>query len=170
MGRPTSLHRSKKEFAVTDIAQDRDIVQVLQSQHDQVRQMLAKIGKASATDRAGSFQELVTMLKAHEAAEESVVYPAIRGAGGESVANQRIAEEKEAETVIANLQKADPASSEFTEMFNKFQAAVEKHASAEESEVFPLLSKKFDDDKRRSMGSELQQAEQQNGWTPNGRH
>jgi len=63
---------------VTDIAQDQDIVKVLQSQHDQVREMLATIGKASAADRAGSFQELITMLKAHEAAEESVVYPAIR--------------------------------------------------------------------------------------------
>ena len=154
---------------MTDIAQDQDVVQVLQSQHDQVRKMLKTIGNASATDRAGAFQELVTMLKAHEAAEESVVYPAIRGKGGESVANQRIAEEKEAETVIANLQKADPASSEFTEMFNKFQAAVEKHASAEESEVFPLVSEQFDDGKRRSMASELLQAEQQHGWTPNGK-
>ncbi|HEY5423853.1 MAG TPA: hemerythrin domain-containing protein, partial [Ilumatobacteraceae bacterium] len=161
---------SQKEFAVTDIAQDQDIVKVLQSQHDQVREMLATIGKASAADRAGSFQELITMLKAHEAAEESVVYPAIRDVGGESVANKRIAEEKEAETVIAGLEKADPASSEFAEKFNKFHAAVEKHASAEESEVFPLLSKKFDNDKRRSMGSELQQVEQQHGWTPNGRH
>jgi len=155
---------------VTDIAQDQDIVKVLQSQHDQVREMLTSIGKASATNRAQSFQELISMLKAHEAAEESVVYPAIRGVGGESVANKRVAEEKEAETVIADLQKADPASSDFAEKFNKFQAAVEKHASAEESEVFPLLSKNFDADRRRSMGSELQQAEQKNGWTPNGRH
>src|SRR3954452_20424336 len=160
----------RKETAMTDIAQDQDIVQVLQSQHQQVREILTTLGKASATERAGQFRELITMLKAHEAAEESVVYPAIRGVGGESVANKRIAEEKEAETVISKLQQADPASSEFAEMFNKFHAAVEKHASAEESEVFPLLSKKFDQDTRRSMGSELKRAEQQNGWTPNGRH
>jgi len=155
---------------MTDIAQDQDIVKVLQSQHDQVREMLETIGKASAADRAGPFRELITILKAHEAAEESVVYPAIRGVGGDSVANKRVAEEKEAETVIAGLEKADPASSEFAEKFNMFHAAVEKHATAEESEVFPLLSKKFDNDTRRSMGAELQEAEQKNGWTPNGRH
>jgi len=153
---------------MTDIAQDQDIVQVLQSQHEQVRQILTRLGKASATERAGQFEEFITMLKAHETAEESVVYPAIRGVGGEAVADKRVAEQKEAEMVISRLQQADPASSEFAEMFNKFHAAVEKHAAAEESEVFPLLSKKFDEDSRRSMGSELQRAEQQNGWTPDG--
>ena len=53
---------------MTDIAQDQDIVKVLQSQHDQVREMLTSIGKATATNRAQSFQELISMLKAHEAA------------------------------------------------------------------------------------------------------
>ena len=154
---------------MTDIVQDQDIVQVLQSQHEQVRQMLTTLGKAQATERAGQFQQFITMLKAHETAEESVVYPAIRGVGGERVADQRIAEQKEAETVISQLQQADPQSGEFAEIFNKFHAAVEKHAAAEESEVFPLLAQKFDDDTRRSMGAELQRAEQQNGWTPDQR-
>jgi len=150
---------------MTDIAQDQDIVKVLQSQHEQVRELLTSIGSASAGGRAQPFKELISMLKAHETAEESVVYPAIRRVGGESIADKRIAEQKEAETVIAGLEKADPTSSEFAEMFNKFRAAVEKHATAEESEVFPLLSQKFDEDTRRTMGSQLQQEEQRQGWT-----
>jgi len=150
---------------MTDIAQDQDIVKVLQSQHQQVRELLTTIGSASASDRAQPFNELISMLKAHETAEESVVYPAIRRVGGESIADKRIAEQKEAETVIAGLQKADPSSSQFAEMFNKFHAAVEEHANAEESQVFPLLSQKFDEQTRRTMGSELQQEEQRHGWS-----
>ncbi|MGZ7011152.1 MAG: hemerythrin domain-containing protein [Ilumatobacteraceae bacterium] len=146
---------------MTDTDRAQDVVEVLQTQHDQVRDLLRRIDRAAGSERAQPFAELVRQLKAHEAAEESVVYPALRTLGNEAsaVADRRVAEEKEAEKVIAELEKMDPASAEFTEGFAKFRGAVEKHASAEESEVFPLLTDKLGDDTRRELGSDVLRVE-----------
>jgi hemerythrin superfamily protein len=151
---------------VTDTDSAHDVVDVLQTQHNQVRQLLKTIDEASAADRAEPFAELVRQLKAHEAAEESVVYPALRSLRGDTaaaVAEDRIAEEKEAEKAIAALEKMDPASAEFAAAFEEFRGAVEKHASAEESKVFPLLSEGMGDDMRRELGSSVLRAEAQHG-------
>ena len=148
---------------MTDTARAQDVVELLQTQHDQVRELLHVIDRAADSERAQPFEALVRQLKAHEAAEESVVYPALRTLGTEAmaVADRRVAEEMEAEKVIAGLEKMDPASTEFTEGFAKFRGAVEKHASAEESEVFPLLTEKMGDDARRELGSNVLQVEDQ---------
>lgn len=150
---------------MTDADRAQDVVEVLQGQHDLVRHLLRSIAEAPGTERGALFTELVSQLKAHEAAEESVVYPALRTLGSEAaaVADQRIAEEKEAEEAIADLQTKNSASDEFAEAFEKFRDAVEKHASAEESQVFPLLSSDFTDDMRRELGSNVLRAEAQQG-------
>ena len=148
---------------MTDADRAQDVVELLQGQHDLVRQLLRTIDEASGADRSGPFTELLHQLEAHEVAEESVVYPALRTLGSEAaaVADQRIAEEKEAEKVIADLLTKDTASDEFAQAFKKFRDAVEKHASAEESQVFPLLSSDFAADMRRELGSSLLRAEAQ---------
>ena len=148
---------------MTDTDRAHDIVQILQTQHDQVRDLLSTIDRASGSERARRFQELVQQLKAHEAAEESVVYPVLRTLGSEAaaIADRRVAEEQEAAQVIVELEKMDPASTEFTEGFSKFRGAVEKHASSEESEVFPLLSEKLADDTRLELGSDVLKVEHQ---------
>ena len=148
---------------MTDADRAQDVVELLQGQHDLVRQLLRTIDEASGADRSGPFTELLHQLEAHEVAEESVVYPALRTLGSEAaaVADQRIAEEKEAEKAIADLQTKNSATDEFAQAFKKFRDAVEKHASAEESQVFPLLSSDFAADMRRELGSSLLRAEAQ---------
>ncbi|MGZ4680302.1 MAG: hemerythrin domain-containing protein, partial [Ilumatobacteraceae bacterium] len=71
---------------MTDADRAQDVVEVLQTQHDQVRDLLRTIDRAAGSERAQPFAELVRQLKAHEAAEESVVYPALRTLGNEAVA------------------------------------------------------------------------------------
>lgn len=148
---------------MTDTERAQDVVEVLQAQHDLVRQLLRSIDGAPGAERGALFTELISQLEAHEAAEESVVYPALRTLGSEAaaVADQRIAEEKEAEKVIADLETMNTASDEFAQAFEKFRGAVEQHASAEESQVFPLLSSNLAEDMRRELGSTVLRAEAQ---------
>ena len=85
------------------------------------------------------------------------------GSDAAAVADQRIAEEKEAEKVIADLTTKNTASDDFAQAFKKFRGAVEEHASAEESQVFPLLRADLADDMRRELGSNVLRVEAQHG-------
>src|SRR6186997_1526403 len=125
------------------VPQPNDVVSTIREQHAQARQLIGTIKAATPDARANPFAELAAMLHAHETAEQSVVYPAIRELGdeGERVAQQRITEEEQASQVLAELEASDPSTAEFEESFTAFSGDVEQHARSEEAEVLPLLAK-----------------------------
>ena len=135
------------------VPQTSDVVSTIREQHAQVRQLIATIKAAAPDQRAQPFGELASMLHAHETAEQSVVYPAIRELGdeGERVAQQRITEEEKASQVLAELKSSDPSTPEFETKFTAFSGDVDKHASSEEAEVLPLLEQ-LDDARRAELG------------------
>ena len=135
------------------VPQPNDVVATIREQHARVRQLIGTIKAAAPEARANPFGELAGMLHAHETAEQSVVYPAIRelGAEGERVAQQRITEEEQASQVLAELEASDPSTPEFEESFTAFSGDVELHARNEEAEVLPLLEK-LDDARRTELG------------------
>ena len=134
------------------VPQTNDVVSTIQEQHAKARQLIGTIKAAAPDSRAKPFGELASMLHAHETAEQSVVYPAIRELGdeGERVAQQRITEEEKASQVLADLKATDPSTPEFEAMFTAFSGDVETHARNEEAEVLPLLEK-FDDARRAEL-------------------
>ena len=135
------------------VPQPNDVVSTIREQHAQARQLIGVIKAAAPDARATPFGELAGMLHAHETAEQSVVYPAIRELGeeGERVAQQRITEEEQASQVLADLEASDPSTPEFEDSFTAFSGDVELHARNEEAEVLPLLDK-FDDARRAELG------------------
>jgi hemerythrin superfamily protein len=135
------------------VPQPNDVVSTIREQHARARQLIGTIKAAAPDARANPFGELAGMLHAHETAEQSVVYPAIRELGdeGERVAQQRITEEEEASQLLAELEASDPSTSEFEERFTAFSGDVELHARNEEAEVLPLLEQ-FDDARRVELG------------------
>jgi hemerythrin superfamily protein len=101
----------------------------------------AELEAAQPDRRPQLFWELVEELVRHEVAEEVVVYPALRDdPGGVDVADARVAEESEAERMLARMEKLDLTSEEFIGSVRDLEAAVLDHATKEESEVFPILS------------------------------
>ena len=124
-----------------------DVVEFLLGQHQQVRMLLDEVVGNSGEDRQRSFDAVREMLARHETAEEMIVRPLTRKApGGEEVAEGRMAEENEAKKVLADLEKMDVDSPEFTRMFTDFRQAVLSHATAEETQEFPLLRQNTDPD------------------------
>lgn len=55
-----------------------DVVDVLLSQHEQLRQLLADVLAAPGDDQKRLFGELADVLSAHEHGEQIVVHPAVR--------------------------------------------------------------------------------------------
>ena len=93
---------------------------------------------ARGRDRDDLFDCIRKTLAVHETAEEMIVYPEVRTIDSD-VVEARLAEESEAKKVLAELEKLTPSDSKFDSMFSEFRAAVLRHATAEENEVFPLL-------------------------------
>src|SRR5689334_4552571 len=108
--------------------------------------MFAQMSDQKGGDRTELFDCLRAFLAVHETAEEEIVHPAARNAGGkgEEVVEARLAEEGEAKTVLSELEKIGPGNPDFDAKFAQFQKAVEAHANAEEQELFPILEAELD--------------------------
>jgi hemerythrin superfamily protein len=117
-----------------------DIVSLLAQDHETIRERLLEFESAQPEIRSALFRELTAQLVRHEVAEEIVVYPALREEpGGVAVTEERVAEESEAERLLAHMEKLDPETEEFMGALRDLTAAVLAHAANEEAEVFPLL-------------------------------
>jgi hemerythrin superfamily protein len=137
-----------------------DIVNVILTQHEQVKSLLTKVASGQA-NVADDFCELRRSIAVHETAEEEVVYPVLRTLGEQAraVVEARLKEEAEGTKVLFELEKLDAGSAEFDKLFAKFRQAVLEHAGKEENEVIPLLRQQ-PEDRRRSMAKTFQAAEQ----------
>jgi hemerythrin superfamily protein len=120
-----------------------DIVNVLLRQHVRIKVLMADVRNTTGVARRQAFDELRELLAAHETGEEMVLRPATQQVSdaGRAVASARNQEEAEATAVLADLEKLDVDSAEFSEQFADFEKAVIQHAESEESEEFPLVSR-----------------------------
>jgi hemerythrin superfamily protein len=135
-----------------------DIVTLLKTDHETAKALLQRFDSLSG-DREGYFCEVVHTLVGHEVAEELVLYPIVREIPtGDAVADSRIAEQAEAEQLLADMESDDPSSVEFIQKFYKLRSAVLEHAEAEESTVFPLLEQNTSTQQRAEMGSRYSKA------------
>ena len=137
-----------------------DVVDLLVAQHHEVRQLFSSLESGGA-DATEAFQCLVRLLAVHETAEEEVVYPALKAAGedGQRVAEARKAEEDEAKTQLAELERMGVDDPDFRTSLEAFRAAVSDHADAEERQVFPLLRRSYDAEELKKMRKALERAE-----------
>ena len=135
-----------------------DIIDLIRSDHDVVRGLLADIEQAAPDDRGELFDRLVGELARHEAAEEAIVHPTLRDevADGRGVAEQVLEQESEAESLLARMEKLDPSGTEFLDAFRTLRADVEAHAEQEESQEHPKLSDELDAQRLQDMAD---------GWT-----
>jgi iron-sulfur cluster repair protein YtfE (RIC family) len=118
-----------------------DLISLLAQDHEAIGERFFELGHAGPDVRGQLFWELMDQLVRHEAAEEMVVYPALRQEpGGAVIAEARRREESEAEAVLARLEKLDPVTEEFRSAVRDLESAVQGHAQKEETEVFPLLA------------------------------
>jgi len=136
---------------------DKDVVDVLVAQHEQVKELMARTAAAEGYEKQQLFAELVDLLKTHELGEQRVVHPVIRSSteAGAATANARLGEEHRADQLIAEVQTMIANSREFDTWFEQLQHAVLDHAAHEESEEFPKLRREMSPARLRTMAEEL---------------
>jgi hypothetical protein len=116
-------------------------IDLLLSQHQQVRELLEAVQFGPIEEQQARFDELREFLAVHETAEQVVLRPLTRAtvAGGNEIADVRMAEENAAKKALAELEKLEVNSDEFIEKFATFKAGVLEHAANEEAVEFGVL-------------------------------
>jgi hypothetical protein len=141
--------------------QEKDVVDLLIDQHNQVRQLFGQLETAKGERKRDLWEDLVRLLAVHETAEEEVVHPVARRKieGGEQIVERRLAEEEQAKHMLAELHDIGVDHPEFNAKLIKCRDAVFAHADREEKEEFADLRAKVDADQRKRMANALMAAE-----------
>lgn len=138
------------------------IIDRMTADHQQIKVLFSDVMFVRPENRADMFCQLVTELVQHEVAEEMVVYPEIRLAGGDAgeTVKARLSEEAEAEKMLAQMERLEPTNPEFTAALAELSTAVINHADAEERAVFPLLRANGQPDALFELGARYEKAKQ----------
>lgn len=130
-----------------------DIVDRLTDDHTEIRALLEQMETTPEDQRGDLFRHIVSFLARHEAAEEAVVHSATRDdvPGGEDVAQAVLEEEDQAEKLMAEMEKMDPAGDDFSVAFRRLRDDVLAHAEHEERDEFPRLREHLTLDRRVKM-------------------
>ncbi|HEX2903764.1 MAG TPA: hemerythrin domain-containing protein [Jatrophihabitans sp.] len=131
-----------------------DVVDFLIDQHQQIKSLCSEVSSVTGAARQESFDRLRRLLAVHETAEELIVHPRARRVvqDVDHVVEDRLREEHDAKQVLAELEKLDIDSDDFSAKFDSFCQDVLAHAEAEEREEFSRLSEQLDSDELASLG------------------
>jgi hemerythrin superfamily protein len=134
-----------------------DIFEKLKADHDRHREMLEAIASANDNEeRFELFEAFRVEVTAHAAAEEQSLYanmladPELQEEGRHSVA-----EHKEIDDLLGELQEADVGSTGWTEKFAEMRHRYEHHIDEEEEEMFPAAEERFPERKAKALGEKF---------------
>ena len=108
-------------------------IELLETQHEEVKSLFDRIEKANGEARRQLFEEIADHLAVHSAIEEKHFYPATRAARTEELLQQAVEEHLSVKRIVADLLEMDPGEAQFD-----FDREV-KEARAN----YPELRKKF---------------------------
>ena len=132
------------------------IFDVLKADHDEHRRMLATICATLGQERADAFEAFRVEVSAHAAAEEQSLYAAMLGdAETQDDARHSVAEHKEVDDLLGELQGLDPHDSEWLPRFEKLRHRYEHHIEEEEDEMFPAAEEHFSGGKAEELGAKF---------------
>jgi hemerythrin superfamily protein len=145
---------------MTQAQENEDVIELLQRQHKEIRQLFTQLEIAEGDRRKDLFHSLVRLLAVHETAEEEVVHPEVRDLrGGKPVVEARLGEEHRAKELLATMSKMGPEADGFDTLLVQLRDDVLAHAEHEEREEFPLLRKEHSQERLRAMASTVRVAE-----------
>ena len=138
-----------------------DIVTLLTQDHAEVNQLFGRFARSSKPETQKELaRQIIHELSVHAAVEEQFVYPVLRWKvdDGSGLADHAIDEHQEVKRLLADLEKLEPGTAEFSSKMDKVVAAVREHVSDEEGDVLPKLKATTDADLRENLGSLVEKA------------
>jgi hemerythrin superfamily protein len=149
-----------------------DVFEVLKQDHEEVKAMLAQLEQGPTashgatpdqlTERKRLSQQVIIEESKHEVAEQEYFWPAVRELGpeGDRVADEAIGQEKDAERVLAELDKLDPGDDRFETLLAGLISDIRAHIAFEEGHAWPLLRGAIGEDRMNELGDKITRAKQ----------
>jgi iron-sulfur cluster repair protein YtfE (RIC family) len=119
-----------------------DLVDAVLADHRALARLLDDVAASGdARNRRELAERAIAELARHWAAEEQVMYPAVRRGlpDGEAVAGRGLARHADGEQLMKRIQQADATTPEFDELVDRLVGEVGEHLRTEEAEVLPGL-------------------------------
>lgn len=138
-----------------------DVIDVLTSDHRDVTALIGEIW--SVTDRMvrrDLTDTAISEIVRHAVAEEMYVYPVVREylPDGEKAVEHDIAEHKQLERTMKQLEGADVSSAEFDTALRQLETLLADHVRDEESEQFPELRRRVPPEELRKLAEVVEAA------------
>ena len=139
---------------------DRDVVDILTTDHHEVLALVGQIPTADSAQRRDMTDTVIAELMRHSVAEEMYVYPAMREhlTDGDSKVQHDIEEHQQLEEVMKELEGLDAGDAQFLEALGRLEAVLRDHVSDEENEHFPELRARLPREQLVELGREVEAA------------
>ena len=130
-----------------------DLTDLIASDHRQVEELFEQLESGDG-DRRHLVDKVIDELTAHTAAEEQVVYPAIRDMvpEGGRTADRALSEHKGMKEAINQLKQGQPGDTQFETALRNLRSEVQSHVAEEENELLPALRMVIGTDKMVELG------------------
>jgi hemerythrin-like domain-containing protein len=145
------------------MAQDRDVIEILEHDHREVEQMFAELEslRGTTTDEAKTrrkdLADQVTIeLVRHSVAEEVLVYPKVERDVSAEEAEHAREEHAEAEKTLHRLEQLDPDDPGFDDELATLMAEIRHHIEDEEGRMFADMRRTIGEDELRSLGRQVE--------------
>ena len=135
------------------------IFESLRDDHDTQRTLIDLVTKTEGDSEGRNelWAKLKTELEAHAAAEERFFYvPLMEDDMTQEAARHSVAEHKELDDFIEQLDGYDMSGSQWLQTANELKDRLLHHLEEEEKEVFPVAGKVLSDDAKASLGTEYE--------------
>jgi hemerythrin superfamily protein len=136
-----------------------DVLTLLKEDHDKVKRVLEE-GEATTErgekTRTELFTRLKTMLTAHEAMEEEVLYPALKAhPKAKDLTLEAYEEHHVVDLVLEELEKTPVTDEQWGAKWTVAKENIEHHIEEEEGEMFRDIREIFSSDEREQMAARM---------------
>jgi hemerythrin superfamily protein len=134
-----------------------DALRLLEQQHDEVKELFKKFEKSEGERSGKLFADIRQRLELHEELEETHLYPQLKQdpKAGELVL-ESYQEHHVMDLLIQEIGQLKPDDEAFEPKVKVLQENTEHHIEEEEKELFPMVRKIWDVDKREQVGRAMQ--------------
>jgi iron-sulfur cluster repair protein YtfE (RIC family) len=138
-----------------------DAIEFLKQEHEQAKAAFRQVLQAPPKTRGELWSALKPELEAHEQIEDTCLYtPLSRDAGktDPKLAGWRKEHQNEVdkvESLIKGIEGLDPEDARWLTKIEAVHASLEGHIREEEQDIFPRISKVWDENKLREAGTEM---------------
>ena len=138
-----------------------DVLTLLKDDHDKVRKILEEGDKTTERGektRTELFARLKTMLVAHEAMEEEVLYPALKAhPNATELTLEAFEEHHVVDLILEELEMTPVTDEQWGAKWTVAKENLEHHIEEEEGEMFKMIRENFSTDEREQMAAQMAQ-------------